>query len=336
MDDIPSARSMRPSQTTRALSRCFETGLPAMIWGPPGVGKSAVTKALANDRGIDLIDIRAILLDPVDLRGLPHINSEGRAHWATPDFLPSEGEGILFLDELTSAPQLTQAACYQLVLDRKLGEYVLPEGWRIVAAGNRETDRGVVNRMPSALCNRFAHIDFAVDLDDWTTWAAGNGIATEIIAFIRFREELLHDFDAKRADKSFPTPRSWEFVSRLIIDPVDPDIEYPLIAGIVGEGAATEFTAFLKIARSIQSPDTILMSPDTADVPDDAGTLYAISSALARKATENNMDRVVTYANRLPDEFSVFLIKDALHREPDIAHTRAFIEWAAKHHDIMS
>ena len=334
---IPSTLTLKPSLVFEALQTLVDIQQPAMLWGPPGVGKSDVTRQLADSRGIDLRDVRAILLDPVDLRGLPHINGDGRAHWAVPEFLPRDGEGILFLDELTAAPQLTQAACYQLILDRKLGEYELPEGWTIIAAGNRENDRGIVHRMPSPLTNRFVHIDFGVDLDDWTKWATQNGVATEVIAFLRFRDELLHDFDPKRSEKAFPTPRSWAFVSNIIQSGRTTNgIEYNLIAGAVGEGAAAEFMGFLKVARSIQSPDAILMNPDAVDVPDDPATLYAIATALARKATANNMDRVVAYANRLPDEFSVLLVRDALVRDPDVQNTRAYIEWVADHHDVMS
>ena len=334
---IASTTTMKPTQVLEALRTLVAIQQPAMIWGPPGVGKSAVTKQLAAELNVELRDVRAILLDPVDLRGLPHINGDGRAHWAVPEFLPREGKGILFLDELTAAPQLTQAACYQLILDRKLGEYELPDGWTIIAAGNRESDRGVVHRMPSPLTNRFVHLDFGVDLDDWTKWATTHGIATEVIAFLRFRDELLHDFDPKRSEKAFPTPRSWEFVSNIVgSGTVTNGIEYPLIAGAVGEGAAAEFMGFLKIARSLQSPDMILMNPDSAAVPEEAATLYAVSTALARKATEGNMDRVVAYANRLPDEFSVLLVKDALDRDPAVAHTRSYIEWVAKHHEVMS
>ena len=334
---VPSTLTMKPSQVLEALRTLVSIQQPAMIWGPPGVGKSAVTKQLAEELGVELRDVRAILLDPVDLRGLPHINGDGRAHWAVPEFLPREGEGILFLDELTAAPQLTQAACYQLILDRKLGEYELPAGWTIIAAGNRENDRGVVHRMPSPLTNRFVHVEFGVDLDDWTKWATKHGIATEVIAFLRFRDELLHDFDPRRSEKAFPTPRTWEFVSNIVgSNSVTNGIEYPLITGAVGEGAAAEFMGFLKVARSIQSPDMILMAPETAPVPEEAATLYAISTALARKATENNMDRVVAYANRLPDEFSVLLVKDALDRDLAVASTRAYIEWVAEHHEVMS
>jgi hypothetical protein len=176
---------------------------PVFVWGGPGIGKSAVVKQLAEALKITLQDVRALLLDPVDLRGLPFLGNDGRSKWATPEFLPQEGSGILFLDELNAAPAMVQASCYQLVLDRKLGEYTLPEGWAIIAAGNRDSDRGATTRMPTPLRNRFVHLDFEVDVHDWSDWAIHVGIRPEVIAFLRFRPELLSAFD--RDTNAFPS-----------------------------------------------------------------------------------------------------------------------------------
>jgi len=326
---------MKASQVQASLETLTGMKQPVFLWGPPGVGKSDTVRQVADKMELPVTDVRAVLLDPVDLRGLPSLNGDGRAHWATPDFLPREGRGILFLDELNAAPPLVQAACYQLVLDRKLGEYTLPGGWAIIAAGNRETDRAVTSRMPSALANRFVHLNFEVDLDNWISWALKNDIQTEIIAFLRFRPELLHDFDPKRNDKAFPTPRSWEFISRILSANPCQDIEYELIAGTVGEGAGSELLAFLKIFRSLPNPDTVLMSPDTANVPEDPATLYAICGALARKASENTIPRLVTYADRLPAEFSVLLVRDSVKQSPEVVNTRPFIEWASANSDVL-
>jgi MoxR-like ATPase len=144
---------------------------PVFIWGGPGVGKSAVVRQLAAELTVPLQDIRALLLDPGDLRGLPFLGKDGQTKWAAPGFLPHDGSGILFLDELNAAPAMVQASCYQLVLDRKLGEYTLPEGWAIVAAGNRDSYRAVTTRMPTPLRNRFVHLEFDVDLQEWSEWA---------------------------------------------------------------------------------------------------------------------------------------------------------------------
>src|SRR6266852_4292136 len=204
---------MKASAITAALRALVGERQPVFVWGGPGIGKSAVIAWLARSLKIQLQDVRALLLDPVDLRGLPHL-SEGRSKWATPDFLPREGEGILFLDELNSATAMVQASCYQLVLDRKLGEYTLPDGWAIVAAGNRESDRGVTTRMPTPLRNRFTHLQFEVDMQEWCEWGIRASIRPEVIAFVRFRPDLLSVFD--RDANAFPSPRSWAFVSKIL------------------------------------------------------------------------------------------------------------------------
>jgi MoxR-like ATPase len=215
------------------------------VWGGQEVGKSAVVAQLARSLQKNLRDIRVLLLDPVDLRGLPFLGSDGRSKWATPDFLPPDGEGILFIDELNAAPATVQASCYQLVLDRKLGEYTLPHGWAIIAAGNRDLDRGATTRMSTSLRNRFVHIDFEVDTQEWSEWAIHNNLRPEVIAFVRFRPELLSQFD--RDANAFPSPRSWEFVSRILDSKPDSKVEHELFAGAAGMEAATEFSAFLEM-----------------------------------------------------------------------------------------
>jgi len=324
---------MKPSKIKEALRICIKAMQPTFIWGPPGVGKSQVVAQVAKEIGHKLTDIRTVLLDPVDLRGLPTVEN-GVAKWCPPDFLPKKGKWIVLLDELNAAPPLVQAACYQLVLDRKIGEYTLPKDCVVIAAGNRETDRAVTSRMPSPLANRFLHLNFEADLEDWVEWALDKEIMTEIIAFLRFRPELLINFDPTRNEKAFPTPRSWEFTSN-ILSANGSDIEYDLVAGIVGEGAATELMGFLKIIRNLPDIDMILMSPAKAAVPDNPAVLYAICGALAKKATEQNMSRVVKYGNRLPAEFSVLLIRDCIKKNEDLTKTRAFIEWASVHSNVL-
>jgi len=158
---------MKASDISKSLKLLITQKQPVFLWGSPGVGKSQVVKQTATSMQLDIIDVRAILLDPVDLRGIPKINIEGMSEWCAPSFLPTTGEGVLFLDELNAAPPLVQAACYQLILDRRIGEYQLPDGWAIIAAGNREQDRAVTHKMPSALSNRFVHIDFTVNSHEW-------------------------------------------------------------------------------------------------------------------------------------------------------------------------
>ena len=199
---------MRPSQVTQALEYLIKAKQPVMLHGSPGVGKSQVVKQVADKLGIEMIDLRLSQLDPVDLRGVPSVDKTkvgktevGKTNWNVPSFLPTEGKGILFLDEINSAAQATQAAAYQLVLDRKLGDYELPDGWAMVAAGNRSTDRAIVNAMSTALKNRFTHLNYEVNNEDWCEWALTHNIAIEVLGFIRFRPMLLNEFEQRNETK---------------------------------------------------------------------------------------------------------------------------------------
>ena len=242
---------------------------------------------------------------------------------------------VIYLRLLNAAPPLVQAACYQLILDRKLGEYQLPEDWSIIAAGNREADRSVTHRMSSALANRFVHLNFDVNLEDWLTWAKQNNLSEEVTAFLKFRPALLHAFDPQKNEKAFPAPRSWEFVSRILSSRPDKDLEFELISGTVGEGAAAEFSGFARVFRNLPDPDMLLISPETSEVPEDPATLYAVCEALAGKASKQNMSQVVTYANRLPPEYSVLLVRDAVKADNEVVNTDAFNEWAAVYSDVL-
>jgi MoxR-like ATPase len=329
-----SRKSMNASAISTALRILVTAKQPVFIWGGPGIGKSAVVRQLAEDMTVPLHDVRALLLDPVDLRGLPFLGADGRSKWATPEFLPQDGAGILFLDELNAAPAMVQASCYQLVLDRKLGEYTLPKGWAIVAAGNRDSDRAVTTRMPTPLRNRFVHLEFEVDLQEWSAWAIEAGIRPEVIAFLRFRQELLSAFD--RDGNAFPSPRSWEFVSRILDAMPEQSVEHELFAGTVGAGAATEFSAFLKTFRELPNIDAILLNPLKEPVPENAAAQYAVASALAHCATDTNFDRICTYLGRMPTEFSVLCVRDASLRQPAVQHTPAFTRWATANHHVLA
>jgi hypothetical protein len=323
---------VKPSAIASSIETLIRIRRPGFIWGPPGVGKSDVVGQVAKKNRLRLLDVRAVLFDPVDLRGLPYI-AKGLTHWSQPDLLPRDGEGILFLDELPQATALVQNACLQLVLDRKLGEYTLPDGWTIIAAGNRETDRAHTTKLSSALSSRFRHFDFEVDLDDWTKHALAAGFETEVVAFCRFRPALLHAFDAKA--RTFPCPRTWEFTSENLAAGPAKEIEYDLAVGTVGQEAAAEFMGFLRVFRRLPNPDAVMMNPTKAEVPTDPATLYALAGALARKCSTANFDRAIQYADRMPKEFGVLLVRDAIARTPDLQNTRPFIEWASRNADVL-
>ena len=319
-----------------ALTFYLDSDVPAFLWGAPGLGKSDAVRQIAAQRGVPLIDLRAILLDPVDLRGLPHVR-DGLAAWAAPAFLPQADRdgpaGILFLDELNAAPASVQAACFQLILDRKLGEYRLPAGWRIVAAGNRQSDRAAAQRMPTALANRFAHIDVEPDVNAWAAWATGADISPLVVAFVRFRPELLHDMRGSDL-RAFPTPRAWAAVSK-VADAPDA-LRMALVAGLVGEGAAAEFEGFVRVWRSLPPLASILANPDAAPVPTEPATLYAVTSALARKADRATFGAALRYAARMPREFGIVLAIDAVRRDPALKETGAFVQWATSNGEVLA
>lgn len=326
---------MKPSEIIVALETLLAVRQPAFLWGPPGVGKSQVVAQVAAKHDLQLIDVRAVLLDPVDLRGIPRIDKDGNAVWCAPSFLPREGRGVLFLDELNAAPPLVQAACYQLILDRKLGEYVLPEEWIVIAAGNRESDRSVTHRMPSALANRLVHLNFEPDLEDWLTWAAKSEIFPRLCSFLRFRPKLLHDFDPTKNEKAFPSPRSWEFASRILAAAPDRETAHGLLKGTVGPGAAAECMAFLQVYDELPDTDAVLADPGGVHIPDDPAVIHAMCESVARRASDDVMSSLAVLASRLPVEFGILLMRDAAALEPSIVETEAFCDWARANSDVL-
>ncbi len=329
---------MNPNQVITSLKLLTEIQQPVFLWGPPGIGKSQLVAQVAQEKNYKLIDIRAVLLDPVDLRGLPHVTAEKEAAWCPPAFLPkqnSKDKGIVFLDELNAAPPLVQAACYQLVLDRKIGEYILPEGWTVVAAGNGEKDRSVTHRMPTALANRMVHIEMQSSVDDWILWAQQHNIRKEIIAFLRFRPKLLHDFDPQKSAKAFASPRSWAFISQILDAEADASIEYELFQGTIGMTAATEFSGFLQIWRDLPTVQDIENDPDHSIVPTEPATLYALCEAIGDKTHGQNIENITRYVDRLPVEFGVLLMRTAICHDESLVHTPPFLTWAQKNAHVL-
>ena len=325
---------MKPSDISRALALCIEADQPCIVWGAPGIGKSQIGQQTAATLGYALRDIRASLLDPVDLRGIPSV-ADGRTRWNAPSFLPSAGDAktIILLDELNRAPVMTMNGLFQLVLDRALGEYRVPAETRFVACCNRESDGGGIQKMPQALSNRFVHLEMEPDLEDWSRWAVSANIEPAVIAFLRFRPDLLHQFS--RADRAFPTPRSWEFVSRITARKPGNGLEHALYCGAVGDGAAVEYSAFLRLFRELPSIDAILLNPATAPVPSGPATLFAVSAGIARRVSAQTIGRAIQYLDRLPSEYGVYGVQDAVRRDPSLQATPDFTRWAIAHADVV-
>jgi len=321
---------MRPAQLATILEREFTSTdeghhTPVMLWGPPGVGKSDMIRQTGNRHQVPVIDIRLSQMEPSDLRGIPFRNNEN-VEWAVPAILPDtarHGErGILFLDEITSAPPSVSAAAYQLILDRRLGEYQVPDGWAIFAAGNRQGDRGVTYTMPAPLANRFSHFDVDAHLDDWVAWAYQNGVDERVIAFLRFRPELLFDFDPAHNPVAFPSPRSWEFAHRSLQKfGNNADLLQGTLQACVGPAAGIELTAFVNSLDKMPDLDDIIAGKEVP-VPTEIDLQYAVAAALVGRAiraknaanAQDVIGHILDYAGTFPQrEMGVMLVSD-LHR----------------------
>lgn len=348
---------MFPSQVAEALNLLIDLRRPVFIWGAPGVGKSEVVAQVAAARGMMMRDVRLGLCDPTDIKGFPVpdlaqqlmrwlpanflppmmiektvTTGRGKTAKTTTELVPNDTTGILFLDEMNQAPPMVQTASYSLVLDRRIGDYVLPEGWVIVAAGNREGDRGNVQRQPTPLSLRFTHIDMEVCPKEWSEWATNKKVHYKTVAFLRLRPELLHDFDATK--RSSPNPRGWVTASEYTDMP--PSTRMNLIGGTVGESSTTEYLNFLDVYGQVPSIDEVRMNPDKTPIPEKMNARFAISSALSAHATPENFDSFMQYMGRFDTEWLVSFTRDAMVRNPNVTKTKAFQNFAIKNSNVLS
>lgn len=268
---------MTPQQLREYLDRLITNRLflSTMIWGPPGIGKSSIVAQVATAHKLEFIDVRLSQLAPTDLRGLP-VPENGRSKWFPPEFLPDGGQGILFLDELNMAPPAMQGIAQQLILDRRVGSYTVPEGWYIWAAGNRKEDRASVFEMPAPLANRFLHLSASADFDSFKAYALSSELHEQVIAFLAFRPTLLHKPDPQ--SPAWPSPRSWEMASRLHAVGLD-------VAPVVGEGAAAEFEAYRTVYNSLPDLAAIVEGQgDRIPFPHEPSIRYAATIGLTVRA----------------------------------------------------
>lgn len=271
---------MTPEDLSQFLDKLVKHRLmfSTMIWGAPGIGKSSIVAQTAEAHKIEMIDLRLSQLAPTDLRGLPVADhEEGISRWYPPEFLPREGRGILFLDELNLAPPAMQGMAQQLILDRRVGSYVVPEHWFIWAAGNRKEDRAAVFDMPAPLANRFIHLTVESHFESFKSYALGHNVHEHILAFLSFRPALLHKLDPQQP--AWPSPRSWMIANRLY--KVGLDISY-----VVGAGTAAEFAAFLKLYQQLPNVEAILRGEGKKiPFPTEPSQRYALTIALTMRAT---------------------------------------------------
>jgi hypothetical protein len=288
MAEISQNRTVTPKQLKAALRYCVKAKRPAMIHGSPGIGKSDIVAALCNEMGGVLFDMRLGQVEQTDLRGIPFYNKESnKMEWAPPIDLPDEEVAakypivFLFMDEINTAAPAVQASAYQLILNRRVGTYTLPDNCVVIAAGNKDTDRGVTYRMPTPLANRFVHFELRVDHASWEDWATANKIHPDVVGFLSFSKNSLNDFDPKSPSKAFATPRSWEFVSQLLDDDCDYSTSTDIISGTIGEGLALKFLAHRKMSSKLPKPQDILSGKVTTLEAKDISAMYSLAISCA-------------------------------------------------------
>jgi hypothetical protein len=318
---------------------------PVFIWGQPGVGKSESISQVSAELSAYFADVRLSQYDSVDLRGFPGVDKDTNLTcWYAPATLPFVGNPnfpddkliILFLDECNSAVQAVSAVAYQLINDRRVGEHKLKDNVVVIAAGNREGDRGVTNRQPLPLSNRFTHVEAVVSVDDFCYWGAESGnVPNEGIAFLQFRKPLLSTFDQVREKpeigKAFATPRTWVKAFKYYKSTMPIDIKQAAMEGAVGTGPAAEFWGFIDIWQKIVPLSQIIKDPTGTPVPEDAAMKYASSinvSGAMDLAKKHELAALHTYLSRFDPEFAVMGWQLAIKRDRKLLQAKEFVSFA--------
>lgn len=332
---------MNSIELKESIIDVIQAGLVPMVTSIPGCGKSDITKSIAKQFELELIDLRLSQCDPTDLLGFPTHNGS-RMGYVPPEHFPLEGLDslplkkngwLLFLDEFNSASLSTQAAAYRLVLDRQVGKYNLHKNVAIVCAGNRETDNAIVNRMSTAMQSRLVHLELDIDVTAWLAWAAENQLDYRVISYIESRPDHLSQFDPNHNDKTFANPRTWSFASKLIKDKVTSPRMLNMLIGTISAGIAHEFNAHLSYCNDLPTIADITANPNTIAVPNDPSLLYATSHMVATYINEKNAEKLMDYIKRLPLEFGTTAIRSALKRNKELLKLPPIRSWS---HEIAA
>ena len=316
---VTESRTVTPEEARSRILRCFKKQRPLFLWGPPGVGKSEVVADITEELGGHMIDLRLSQMEPTDLRGIPYFNKDnGKMDWAPPIDLPDEELAaqypivVLLLDEMNSAAPSVQAAAYQLVLNRRIGKYRLPDNVVMVAAGNRDSDKGVTYRMPSPLANRFVHLEVRTDFPSWQTWAVKHKIHPDVVGYLNFAKGDMFDFDPRSNSRSFATPRSWTFASEFCYDDDATTAELTdLLAGCVGEGTAVKFMAHRKHAANLPKPEDILAGKVKDLKTKEVSAMYSLTTSMCYELQDfhqkNGKDKLAEF-HSMADNFLRFMM----------------------------
>ena len=336
--DIKESIAVTPKQLPELIIDIIKAKLVPNIISSPGLGKSDIVRQVANQFQLDLIDMRLSQRDVSDLLGFPHILN-GRSTFIPPmefpiegDSLPQNKEGwILFLDEISSASLPVQASAYQLILDRMTGRHKLHHNVAVIAAGNKATDKAIVNRMSTALQSRMVHLTLKTSLEDWIEWADTNKIDYRVKGFIQFRPDLLHHFNPNHDDLTFPCPRTWTFLSNIISGwKTLPEQKLPIIAGTIGTGPAFEFKGYVKEYDKLPSVQELLNNPETVPIPQEPSTLFAISSLIGHYSNKDSINKLIKLINRLPKEFQVITLQGIVRVNKEMLKETVIKKWISQ------
>lgn len=332
---------MKASQLQATIAYAIKHKLPILVKGAPGTGKSDIIAQACSQTGAELIISHPVVSDPTDYKGLPFpVKDKDEA-----TFLPfgdllrlikADKPTVFFLDDLGQAPMSVQSSVMQLILARRINGHKVSEQVVFLAATNRRQDKAGVMGILEPVKSRFAAIvELEVDVDDWVDWAYKEDMPAELIAFIRYRPNLLHDFKPTADIVNTPCPRTVAYVGNMMKAGIPKGLEYELTSGAAGEGFAAEFIGFLNIYKELPDIPTLIQNPEQAPVPSEPSLLFAICGALVHKADKRNFTNILRYANRIPAEFQVLLVKDAIKRNKALSSTPEFSAWAVKHADLV-
>jgi len=344
-----SAYTVTPRQTKKFIIRCMTAGLVPFVQSSPAMGKSAVVAQIAKEYGLELIDHRLSTSAPEDLSGLPRFDEKGMATFAPFDTFPTEDRPIppgkqgwlLFLDEFNSASKMVQAAAYKLVLDRMTGLKRLHPNVVIVAAGNLSTDRAIVNPISTAMQSRLIHLTMELNFDEFMEDVAlPQAWDSRIVAFLNYKKAMLHDFRPDHNDKTFCSPRTWEFMNKLIKGQEIFEIDAALYAGVITSGVAVDFIQFTKVYESLPKLKDIIAHPETADLPEDPPTRWAIVTHMIENVDDDNFDEMSRYLGRFTAEFRVLFFRGLMIQKPTLkkhqAFRKAMVELSRYLHDDLA
>lgn len=375
MTQVPATNGMNYSQMRDALEACLKSRMVPFMKGSPGIGKSAMVAELADKYNLKLIDFRLSQADPTDLNGFPFPNEQtGRASYIPMDIFPIEGDELpfngrmeddpanpgqqrlvqatnaktgvteperyagwlLFLDEFNSASLAVQKATYKLTLDHMVGQHKLHPRVMKICAGNLDTDNAITSKLSTAMQSRLIHLNLITDSNEWLNWAATNGVDYRITSFIHYKPELLNAFKPDHTDVTFPCQRTWEFVHNFLTNIPTLDHQHMnLISGAIGQGAAMEFIGFTKVFNDLPTIDEILKTPSSAKIPTSPDCQYAVTGLLSNNANGQNIKSLMTYINRIPKEFVVITLKDAIRRTPELMQNEEITKWMEDNLDLI-